>query len=108
MRNAFLVTICFLSVNSYIILAQRPHNVITETNDSSLLLRNSTTHLFSDPFKKDTFKIHLSGSSILSGFVRFEIINYQGKEIYSEHFESIYLLGYGLSDNSTVKLFPTL
>lgn len=58
-----------------------------------VLLQDSIKHPFSEPNKDDTFKIKLSGKSILEGKVNFQIFNSENKLIHSENFDSADLLG---------------
>ena len=64
---------------------------------------SSIKHLFSDSLKKDTFKITLSGDSLLASQVTFEIIDSKGIDIYIDTFPAIYLLGFA-SDVSDTRL----
>ncbi|MFM9838283.1 MAG: hypothetical protein ACKVOQ_08475 [Cyclobacteriaceae bacterium] len=60
-----------------------------------------TTHYFSSPGDKDTFKITVTGQSIKSGHFRFQIITKDGEIILDENFETTMLLDYGLKTNPT-------
>jgi len=55
---------------------------------------NTIEHFFSTNTSKDTFKITLEGSSVLEGDVVFEIINNEGKTIFSEKFRSLDFIEY--------------
>jgi hypothetical protein len=76
----------------------------SDNNDrKDIIIRNSTLHAFSNPNKKDTFQIEVSGKSLLDGIVYFRIISFSGQEIYKISCDANDLIGYGLSDNSTNK-----
>lgn len=56
-----------------------------------ILLSSIVKHPFSDPHKQDTFKLVITGKSVLNGQALFEIINYAGHSIYKETFGAGYL-----------------
>lgn len=61
--------------------------------DSGNVMRSVIrTHEFSDPVKADTFKLLVSGENLMEAVVDFQIISASGKVIYSERFESAFLL----------------
>lgn len=53
-------------------------------------------HFFSDPMKKDTFIIHMTGESILASNIEFIIKSAIGDTIFYHRFKSQDLIGYGL------------
>ncbi len=59
---------------------------------------NITTHLFSDSIQLDTFKLQLVSGTALDGKMLFEVVDHSGGVIYSESFETNYLLGYGIQN----------
>lgn len=63
-------------------------------------IANIKTHAFSDPIKKDTFKLRLYGKSLTDADVDFEIISFDKRTIFSEHFKSIDLIGDTPNDTS--------
>ena len=83
------------------LLAQVTH--LKNNGKKDILIRNSTLHAFSDPIKKDTFQVEVSGKSLLDGLVYFKIISFSGNEIYKISFNANDLIGYGLSNNPTNK-----
>lgn len=73
-------------------------------SQDSLIIENKTSHIFSNPEKKDEFCVQIKGKSLLKGKVIFTITNSEGIEIYKEEFPSTYLIGYGLvGTNATTK-----
>jgi len=66
---------------------------------------NSSRHAFSDDVKEDTFRLTISGDSLLTASITFEIIDFTGARIYLDTFPSRYLLGYEveISDPVAVK-----
>lgn len=63
------------------------------------LLENKVLHTFSDPAKKDEFRIVITGESLLKGKVLFTITNPEGKNLLKEEFEASFLLGYDFTGN---------
>lgn len=73
---------------------QSPNKVSTPpAHHSKLLLSEIKLHVFSDAVKKDTFKLQLTGKTILGSKGVFEITNFNGKKTYSVQFEAEDLLG---------------
>lgn len=66
---------------------------------SGLLIENKVFHTFSDPSKKDEFRIIITGKSLLKGTVLFTITNSEGKNLLKEEFDANYLLGYDFTGN---------
>jgi len=62
-----------------------------------VLCSQSATHAFSEKYKKDQFRITVTGDSMLTATVRFDIINYKNKKIYTESFPATNLLNYDIS-----------
>ena len=81
MRKFIILLINFCVLNVY---AQKSVPV---------LLTSVYQHSFSDPSKKDIFKLALIGSSILKGKVLFEITTSDHRNIYSETFPATDLYG---------------
>jgi hypothetical protein len=67
------------------------------------LCTQSLSHAFSEKNKKDVFRITLTGDSILTGTVQFEIINYKKQTIFTQSFPASLLLNYEVSSSATVK-----
>lgn len=61
---------------------------------SEHLIENKVLHAFSDPSKKDEFRIVVTGKSLLKGKVIFTITSAEGKNLLKEEFDADYLLGY--------------
>jgi predicted DNA binding CopG/RHH family protein len=66
-----------------------------------VLFTHSVSHAFSKHNKMDVFKISLTGDSILTGNIRFEIISYKNKKIYNVTFPSIQLLNYDIAPTAS-------
>ncbi len=75
---------------------EEPSKTKTELPDekSEYLIENKVLHAFSDPSKKDEFRIVVTGKSLLKGKVIFTITNSEGKNLLKEEFDADYLLGY--------------
>ncbi|MGV3609837.1 MAG: hypothetical protein ACO1N0_02740 [Fluviicola sp.] len=65
------------------------------TEKSDYLIENKVLHAFSDPSKKDEFRIVITGKSLLKGKVLFTITSAAGKNLLKEEFDANYLLNYG-------------
>lgn len=69
------------------------------TADSQLgqttLYKNESVRYFSSSIKKDTFKITVTGQSIVTGQFRFQIINNAGQNLLDEVYPTSALIGYG-------------
>lgn len=72
-------------------------NKISVPND--FLIENKVFHTFSDPSKKDEFRILITGKSLLKGRVLFTITSSEGKNLLREEFDANYLLGYDFTGN---------
>ncbi len=72
-------------------------------SDQSRLIENKVLHAFSDPSKKDEFRIVITGKSLLKGKVLFTITNSEGKNLLREEFDANYLLGYDFTGNINSK-----
>lgn len=72
-------------------------SVVTEK--SGFLIENKVLHAFSNPSKKDEFRIVITGKSLLEGKVVFTITNSEGKNLLKEEFDANYLLGYDFTGN---------
>lgn len=70
---------------------------------SEYLIENKVLHAFSDPAKKDEFRIIITGKSLLKGKVLFTITNPEGKNLLKEEFEANFLLGYDFTGNINSK-----
>ncbi len=66
---------------------------------SEYLLENKVFHAFSDPAKKDEFRIVVTGESLMKGKVLFTITNSEGKNLLKEEFDANFLLGYDFTGN---------
>ena len=71
------------------------------TPKTNVLTSNVAQHTFSDTYKKDTFKLTLSGSSILDGNLTFKIVDFNNAIIFSDTFPSSDLL------NDQADVIPT-
>jgi hypothetical protein len=67
--------------------------IMPVVKSSPYMLSQVVAHEFSDPVKKDTFKLFLKGKSILNGDVHFEIVSYNHQTIYSQKFSGSDILG---------------
>lgn len=63
-----------------------------QSKTEKIIISNTRQHSFSDPKKKDTFTVTLTGQNILTGNVSFKIRNYQKKIIYQQKFKAEDLL----------------
>jgi hypothetical protein len=80
-----------------------PKESSSATKRSDFLIENKVLHAFSDPSKKDEFRIAISGKSLLKGKVLFTITNSEGKNLLREEFDANYLLGYDFTGNINSK-----
>jgi len=71
----------------------------TRVEKSDYLIENKQLHAFSDPSKKDEFRIVITGESLIQGTVLFTITSADGKNLLTEEFEADYLLGYDFTGN---------
>jgi hypothetical protein len=74
-----------------------------KSEEKTYLIENTIKHAFSDPTKKDEFRISIKGKSLLKGKVLFTITSWDGKKILSEEFDANYLLGYDFTGNINSK-----
>jgi len=65
----------------------------SQSKTEKTILSNTRQHSFSDPKKKDTFTITLTGQSILNGNVSFKIRDCKKTIIYEQKFKAEDLLG---------------
>jgi len=70
---------------------------------SPYLIENKVLHAFSDPVKKDEFRIVITGKSLLKGKVLLTITNPEGKNLLKEEFDANFLLGYDFTGNINSK-----
>ncbi|MDF3028968.1 MAG: hypothetical protein K0S23_3275 [Fluviicola sp.] len=82
---------------------EEPRESASATKKSDILIENKVLHAFSDPSKKDEFRIAISGKSLLKGKVLFTITNSEGKNLLREEFDANYLLGYDFTGNINSK-----
>jgi hypothetical protein len=70
------------------------------------LIESTKTHNFSDECYADTFKISLTGSSILNSTATLEIISCSGDLLFEESFPSSNLIGYraDYADDDSIKV----
>ncbi len=100
-----ITTSCFLMLALYGKKSILPaYTAKTNTAKSPVLhLSNSYTHVFSDLVHKDTFSINLTGKSIINGRITFNIVNFNGKKIFTEKFAARDLLGDLIDIKSSAK-----
>jgi len=67
--------------------------LITAGDTAHILMRQVYSHAFSDPSKKDTFKLYLTGTALIGGKVLFAVVAHSGKLIYIEKFNAYDLIG---------------
>jgi hypothetical protein len=82
---------------------KEPSELAETTEISDLLIENKVLHAFSNPSKKDEFRIIIKGKSLLKGKVLFTITSSEGKNLVSEEFDANYLLGYDFTGNINSK-----
>ncbi|WP_341904990.1 hypothetical protein [Fluviicola taffensis] len=70
---------------------------------SDFLIENKIMHAFSNPSKKDEFRIVITGKSLLKGKVLLTITSSDGKNLIREEFDANYLLGYDFTGNINSK-----
>ncbi|WP_430403640.1 hypothetical protein [Fluviicola sp.] len=70
---------------------------------SDFLIENKIMHAFSNPSKKDEFRIAITGKSLLKGKVLLTITSSDGKNLIREEFDANYLLGYDFTGNINSK-----
>lgn len=73
------------------------------TEKSDFLIENKIFHAFSNPVKKDEFRIVIKGKSLLKGKVLLTITSSEGKNLVHEEFDANYLLGYDFTGNINSK-----
>ena len=64
---------------------------------SPVLATRTVIHAFSEKNQKDTFRLTVTGASILTGKICFEIISYKSKKIYTQTFDAASLLNYDIA-----------
>lgn len=79
--------------------SQEPAEHDEPQEQSHYLVENKVQHVFSDPSKKDEFRIGITGKNLMDGKVIFTITNSEGKVLLKEEFEADYLLGYDFEGN---------
>ena len=96
MKKVLTFVIILIIVDCSCVIAKRPlnDNFIQDQNEMITLISKTKTHCFSNPIKEDTFKVSIRGKDFLSGIVTFEIINWQGKLIYSDTFSGLSFIYY--------------
>jgi hypothetical protein len=87
-----LISACNSDQKKLIVQKEKRLHKVSVSDTSKILLSNTYLHAFSDEVKKDTFKLILTGTSILQGKLTFRIINFENKEIYTDKFNAIDLL----------------
>lgn len=94
-----------ITISNNIIQNIKKRAVTTPNVDfaNNIHLKNVCVHAFSDIIKKDTFKIDLSGKTILDGNVVFQILDFKGKKIYKQSFTGLDMLGELTDAELTVK-----
>ncbi|MFD2246157.1 hypothetical protein [Pontibacter ruber] len=70
----------------------------------AVLHANTQTRIFSNPEKQDTFKVYLTGESILKAQVTLEIISAEGKQLFQDTFPATDLIGFATDYNKTPQL----
>lgn len=70
---------------------------------SPYLIENKVLHAFSDPARKDEFRIVITGESLLKGKALLTITNPEGKNLLREEFDANFLLGYDFTGNINSK-----
>jgi hypothetical protein len=76
-----------------------PNESAEATEKSDFLIENKILHTFSDPSKKDEFRIVITGKSLLKGKVLFTITSSERKNLWKEEFNGDFLLGYDFTGN---------
>jgi hypothetical protein len=68
----------------------------------AVLLKNEVLHNFSSLSGQDTFRIYVTGTSILNGQFHFQIITSDASIIYAETLDTTWLLDYGAEGDTTL------
>lgn len=82
---------------------EEPNESVDPTEKSNFLIENKIMHAFSNPSKKDEFRIVIKGKSLLNGKVILTITSSEGKNLVTEEFDANYLLGYDFTGNINSK-----
>nr|WP_294860714.1 hypothetical protein [uncultured Fluviicola sp.] len=88
-----------VSIEKEINETKKPNESSELNEKSDFLIENKVFHTFSDPSKKDEFRIVITGKNLLKGKVLFAITNSEGKNLWKEEFDANYLLGYDFTGN---------
>jgi hypothetical protein len=72
------------------------------SNQGNILLENAILHHFSSNDHKDTFRISVTGPSIIEGDFHFQIISPQAGVIYDQRLTTEWLIDYGAEGNTTI------
>src|SRR5690349_12656942 len=96
-RKPLKAWLTFLVLATIFSCSQRPdaqtENRKTDAKDS-ILYRKEIVHSFSSPNDRDSFKIYVTGPSIVEGQVTFQIKTSEGQMILNEKYSSNYFLDY--------------
>lgn len=82
---------------------EEPKEPVKADEKSDLLIENKVLHAFSNPAKKDEFRIVITGKSLLKGKAILTITSSDGKNLVKEEFDANYLLGYDFTGNINSK-----
>jgi len=82
---------------------EEPNESAEATEKSDWLVENKIMHAFSNPLKKDEFRITITGKSLLKGKALLTITSSEGKNLVREEFDANYLLGYDFTGNINSK-----
>ena len=74
---------------------EEPLQTDASLKTTDYLIEKKVFHAFSDPSKKDEFRIVITGKSLLKGKALFTITSAEGKNLLKEEFDADYLLDYG-------------
>lgn len=80
---------------------EEPRKPLNKKKVSGYLYASERLHAFSDSSKQDTFRLSVSGKDFLKAKVRFEIISHTGEVVYSDNFDSNFLIDYGIMEGVT-------
>ncbi len=82
---------------------EEPKKPVKADEESDLLIENKVLHAFSNPAKKDEFRIVITGKSLLKGKALLTVTSSDGKSLVKEAFDANYLLGYDFTGNINSK-----